>query len=339
MLLFIIILQLPIVDILDYEPQSAERQFVDVENHREIIPLDDYEVYSAATGYSTLSVCDESTVVIYDYPTSQIIRVKGMDYDFVTSGEGSGPLDLRSLQSMSCEGTTMAYFDSSLLRLTVVDLETLEIRYQEVFKRSVDQLHITGNMVYYLSHSSLVVEPFSWLNRVDITNGEHHNLFDINTNELGPGIVLTGVSAGNENQFCHTGVFSGLLTCFSLPESKLKFATSPVQKQELITVEDRSHLLDMPPGSAIGKNPEDKEISWSIALSDTYVFIVPVPENPDYSIIDVYSSKTGQYKWSARINDYRISEIDYSNGALYAVVVSKDEYAEYLIRINYKWSN
>lgn len=330
-MLYILLLQFSIIDILNYSSQESEREIVKNVEIRKISQLEKNGIFQPAH----LVACDNNTFLIYDSGKRMIFIYQDDNWIAINSGFGGGPLDIMVARGFSCNNSSIAYYDTELKRITVYDRLLNKIMYQSIISSNIDQLYLYGDRLFYFNIHSILNQPLQWLNKIHLKNSLSEVILTINSDELGKGFMLTGRTSGNADTFCHMTVFSGLIACFSAKSQTLLFATSPINKQGFIEIKDRSGMFGLPAGSAIGKSPEDEIINADIGITNNNIFLLPIINSKLGIMVDVYKLSNGTYVESYSVEGYRIGRIAGKNDRLYGIAFRMKDEKFYLVEIIY----
>lgn len=315
---FIILLQAPLADIFQTRENPDKRSFLNEVNIEKEIDLIEIELFRVRR----IAACDNGSIVLFDSARNNVWHYDGTDMRRLTSGAGRGPKDITGLTVLFCEGDLVGYYDGALMRLTILDMKHDEIVYQNVYSSPIETAVLASNTLFFTTGTTGDdwINGVDWLVKYNLDSRKKEPIKTIKTTDLGPQIALSGFITTHSDKVCHITIFSGLISCYNIHDSSMAFASSPINKDGFIVVEDRSHIIGAPPGTAIGKNPDDGIRNFNITMSSDIIYVLPFQRSRTHGYIDLYSAEDGIYLGTKLVKGHTIADIDYYDGTLYLVL-------------------
>lgn len=330
MTLLVFFLQVSMAEFFGYQVQDGERAEAITVQPEENISLSDQRLFRI----NEFTACRTGSYVYYDRSTQELHWYRDGSFTRLDTGRGGGPRDVNVVGGLHCDGNQLAWFDKNLLRFTVLDLQENAILFQATTKDDTGQIFLQDGHLYYFNENSILDGPLEWLKKIDTDNGDVQTLYTVTSKELGKGIMLGGRAMGSGSDLCYLTIFSGFIGCFDLPDASLRFAVSPINKQDFIEIVDHSHRLGTPRGSAIGKRPEDTYVNFSIALTDDYIITIPMFNGYLSRFLDLYDRADGRYQTTLEVPGGSLHALSAYENRLYAIFAERETRDLFMIAIS-----
>jgi len=280
---------------LDWEIQSqAEREISSLGNPVEILNFSDFDIYSPGTleqNNTHLFLINFGSYSIINLPKNNFERP-----EIISFGEGSGPGELQSLQSLAVGEQRLYSGDPRQRRIVVTDMDGTHIRDIEA-RFSPDNLVFAdrGLLLNYNTHQQDNLFTF-----YDIADDSVRGFegIDFGFNDM---MKYPGYISIDESSIYFAGYSEPMLRKYSR-DGELQFSKSTVDNFDTSNQYEERTMGD---NRIVTFSDDALFSSMDLSQKGGYLYVIPYHNNnKDHKFIDVYNSEDGRYMKSYSLKYY-----------------------------------